>query len=311
MIPKSGSRFSEKIGLQLSHPLPTAEDSMSADVRINTTSYAVIMSAFDLDMPTRGMLTASAHLAEVFDARVIGVAAGENTISPYFAEGPIADKFVAQGEADLREQLKLLQQQFRDAHAARSERLEWRVAERLPDGFMISSARAADLIVTARPSPNGNLMHGPDVANLVMQAGRPVLVVPPDATAFSADRILVAWKDTREARRAVSDALPLLAKAREVHVLVIPEPESNDAATLAGADDVVNWLARHGVQATAIARPDFGGIGKSIEQHAVEELGADIIVAGAFGHSRFMEWLLGGVTRHLLRSAKISVLFSH
>jgi nucleotide-binding universal stress UspA family protein len=283
---------------------------MSADVRINTASYAVVMAAFDLDMPARGVLTASARLAGLFDARVIGVAAAENSISPYFAEGPIADKYIAQSEADLREQLKSLQQQFRETHAARRDQVEWRVAERLPDGFMIASARAADLIVTARPSPNGNLMHGPDVANLVMQAGRPVLVVPSDATSFSADRVLVAWKDTREARRAVSDALPLLAKGKEVHVVAIPEPESNDAATLASADDVVNWLARHGVQAAAIARPDLGGVGKSIE-HAADEIGADIIVAGAFGHSRFMEWLLGGVTRHLLRSAKACVLFSH
>jgi nucleotide-binding universal stress UspA family protein len=283
---------------------------MSADVRINTASYAVIMAAFDLDMPTRGLLTASTGLAELFDARVIGVAAGENTISPYFAEGPIADKFVAQSAADLREQLKPLQQEFRAAHAARSDRVEWRVSERLPDGFMIASARAADLIVTARPVPNGNLMHGPDVANLVMQAGRPVLVVPSDAATLSVDRVLVAWKDTRESRRAVSDALPILARAKEVHIVAIPEPESNDAATLAGADDVVGWLARHGVRAVAISRPDLGGVGKSIE-HAADETGADIIVAGAFGHSRFMEWLLGGVTRHLLRSAKACVLFSH
>jgi nucleotide-binding universal stress UspA family protein len=280
---------------------------MSIDPQINAAAYAVIMAAFDLDMPACGVLAASTKLAELFDARAIGVAAAENTISPYFAEGPIADKYIAQSESDLREQLKSLHHQFCNAHAG--DWVEWRVSERLPDGFMIASARAADLIVTARPSQHGNLMHGPDVANLVMQAGRPVLVVPSDATTFSVDRVLVAWKDTREARRAVSDALPLLTKAKEVHVVAIPEPGS-DAATLAGADDVVNWLARHGVQAAAIARPDFGGVGKSIE-HAADEVGADIIVAGAFGHSRFMEWLLGGVTRHLLRNAKGSVLFSH
>jgi nucleotide-binding universal stress UspA family protein len=95
-----------------------------------------------------------------------------------------------------------------------------------------------------------------------------------------------------------------------VHIVAIPDQEGNDAATLAGADDVVSWLARHGVQATAIARPDFGGVGKSIE-HAADEIGADIIVAGAFGHSRFMEWFLGGATRHLLLASKRSILFSH
>ena len=175
---------------------------------------------------------------------------------------------------------------------------------------MIASARAADLIVTARPSPHGNLMHGPDVANLVMQAGRPVLVVPADAATFSADRVLVAWKDTRESRRAVSDALPLLTKAKEVHVVAIPEPEGNAAATLAGADDVVNWLARHGVQCRSRRA---SGLRRrwQVDRDAADEIGADIIVAGAFGHSRFMEWLLGGVTRHLLHSAKACVLFSH
>jgi nucleotide-binding universal stress UspA family protein len=272
--------------------------------------YAVLMAALDLDLPTRGVLTASARLADLFGARTIGVAAGESTISPYFAEGPVADKFIAATEAELRAQLKAIEGAFRDANASRGDKIEWRSAERLPDGFILSSARAADLIVVARPQPMGNLMRGPDVGNLMMQAGRPVLVVPSDAAEFSADRILVAWKDTREARRAVSDALPILQKAKEVHLLVIHEPETSEAVVVAGADDVANFLARHRVKAFAIARPDYGSVGKSIEECA-EEVGADIIVAGAFGHSRFMEWLLGGVTRHLLRSPKASVLFSH
>jgi nucleotide-binding universal stress UspA family protein len=272
--------------------------------------YAVLMAALDLDLPTRGVLTASAKLADMFGARTIGVAAGESTISPYFAEGPVADKFIAATEAELRAQLKSIEGKFRDANASRRDRVEWRSTERLPDGFILSSARAADLIVVARPQPMGNLMRGPDVGNLMMQAGRPVLVVSPDAAEFSVDRVLVAWKDTREARRAVSDALPILKMAKEVHLLVIHEPETNEAGVVSSADDVVNFLACHDVKAFAIARPEYGSVGKSIEECA-EEIGADVIVAGAFGHSRFMEWLLGGVTRHLLRSPKTSVLFSH
>lgn len=283
---------------------------MSADIRMNPATYAVIMAAFDLDQTPHGVLMASARLAELFDAWVLGVAAGANSISPYFGEGPIADKYIAQGQADLRKQFAFLQQKFRDVHTKRNDRVDWRIAERLPDGFMIASARAADVVVTARQSRYPNLLHGPDVANVMMQAGRPVLVVPPDIDSFSADRVLVAWKDTREARRAVSDALPLLTKAKEVSVVAILEPESNDAMTLAVTEDVAKWLARHGVNATAIVRPDFGGAGKSIE-HAADELDADLIVAGAFGHSRFMEWLLGGVTRHLLRNSRGCVLFSH
>lgn len=273
-------------------------------------NYAVLMAALDLDLPTRGVLKASAALADLFGARTLGVAAGEATISPYFAEGPVADKFIAATESELRAQLKSVEGAFLDANSGRRDRIEWRSAERLPDNFILSSARAADLIVVAKPPSLGNLMHGPDVGNLMLQAGRPVLAVPADAEDFSAECVLIAWKDTREARRAVSDALPLLQKAQEVHLLVIHEPESNEAEAIASADDVVNLLARHGVRAIAAAEPDYGGVGKSIEEYA-EDIGADIIVAGAFGHSRFTEWLLGGVTRHLLRSPKMSVLFSH
>jgi nucleotide-binding universal stress UspA family protein len=273
-------------------------------------SYAVLMTALDLDLPTRGALVASASLAEMFGAHRIGVAAGECALSPYFAEGPIADEFIAQAQADLHSQLKAIEVQFRASCAGRCGNVEWRSAERLPSGFMIAAARAADLVVVGRPNPSTNLMRGPDVANLLMQAGRPVLVVPPDADEFLVERVLIAWKDTREARRAISDAMPLLRKAKEVCVLAIHEAEGNAAVAVAGTDDVVAWLARHGVKSVAIAEPDYGDVGRSIEEHAAE-IEADVIVSGAFGHSRFTEWLLGGVTRHLLRSPKNSVLFSH
>lgn len=283
---------------------------MSVDTRIDTTTYAVIMAALDLDLPPHGVLAATATLAELFDARVVGAAAGECSIAPYFAEGPVAEKLLNEASADLHTQIKSLERQFRHTHVARGERVEWRSAERLPDGFVVGAARAADLIVVGRPSRQANLMRGPDVANLMMQAGRPVLVVQPDAADFACKRVLVAWKDTREARRAVHDALPLLRQADEVQILAIQEAETSNAATLSSADDVVNWLARHGAAAVATAQPEYGSVGRSIEG-AATDMGADIVVAGAFGHSRFMEWLLGGVTRHLLRSPEIDVLFSH
>ena len=283
---------------------------MSVDPVIDATTYAVILAALDLDLPPQGVLAASAALARMFDARMVGAAAGECSISPYFAEGPVADKFLAEAASDLRAQMKSLERQFRHAHAGQGERVEWRCAERLPDGFMVSAAGAADLIVVGRPSPQANLMRGPDVANLMMQAGRPVLVMQADATEFACERVLVAWKDTREARRAVHDALPILRQADEVQILAIQESERSSSAVLSGANDVVTWLARHGVAAVATAQPDYEGVGRSI-QGAAADMDADVVVAGAFGHSRFMEWLLGGVTRHLLRSPNMNVLFSH
>ena len=283
---------------------------MRADTSIDRTAYAVVLAALDLDLPPQGVLAASAWLAQIFGARVVGAAAGECSMGPYFAEGAVADKFLAEAAADLRQQMKALERQFRHAHADHGERVEWRCAERLPDGFTLAGASAADLIVVGRPSPQANLMRGPDVANLMMQAGRPVLVVQPDAAEFSVERVLVAWKDTRETRRAVHDALPILRQADEVQVLAIHEAETSGPAVLSSANDVVTWLARHGVTAVATAQPDYEGVGRSIEG-AATDMDADVVVAGAFGHSRFMEWLLGGVTRYLLRSPNVNVLFSH
>lgn len=282
---------------------------MSAQNR-SATQYAVFLAAIDLDMPLRGVLAATARLAGLFDARVIGATAGQCSIAPFFAEGAVAEKYLAESQAELHAHFRKIEQEFRKAHAGLSDRIEWHCAERLPDGYLTAAARSADCLVVARPSPHASRMRGPDVANLIMQAGRPVLVVSPDEPRFSLDRVLVAWKDTREARRAVSDALPILARAKDVHVLAFQEPEANEVSTLAGADDVVNWLSRHGIRAVAIARPSYGSVGKAVDESA-SELGADLIVAGAYGHSRFMEWLLGGVTQHLLWRTKANIFFSY
>lgn len=271
--------------------------------------YAVVAAVLDLDLPTQGVLTASARLADLFGAQTVGVAAAVPPMFPYFADGAVADKLVEAAADEVRAQLKSAEQAFRAANASRVDRVEWRSAEQLPDGFAIASARAVDLIIAARREAVATL-RGPDIGNLVMQSGRPVLLVPPEGSHFSTDRILIAWKDTREARRAITDALPILGKAKDVQLLVVHEPEASEAKVLASANDVAGFLAWHGVKATLVVRTDSNSAGRSIEQCA-DEVGADLIVAGAYGRSRFMETLFGGVTRHLLQSRTTRVLLSH
>ena len=151
-------------------------------------------------------------------------------------------------------------------------------------------------------------MRGPDLSNLLMQAGRPVLAVPAEAESFSAERILIAWKDTREARRAVSDALPLLRRAAHVQILTVEEGDNSQER--ASVSDVAQWLARHQVTAEVVTRSGDGDISRSLE-FGIAAFRPDLVVAGAFGHSRFREWILGGVTRGLLANPTISILFSH
>ena len=143
-----------------------------------------------------------------------------------------------------------------------------------------------------------------DAGSLVMDAGRPVLFVPPKVDYLAAKCIVIGWKDSREARRAVWDSLPLLKTAKDV--LVVSVDEDND-----GAKDVVNHLACHGVAASNLGRPvSAAGIADDLVGIAQQQ-GADLIVCGAYGHSRAREWILGGVTHDLLDHAPLCCLMSH
>lgn len=150
-------------------------------------------------------------------------------------------------------------------------------------------------------------------AHWCCEPARPVLVGPRGVNPLEAKRALVAWKDTREARRAIRDALPLLHKAKEVMVVEIAE--SGRSIEVADAQsrlrDVVAYLKRH--QITVVAdrvRPNEGTVGNAVLRIAQEQ-SFDLIVAGAYGHSRLGEWLFGGVTQELLTSSPVCCLLSH
>jgi nucleotide-binding universal stress UspA family protein len=139
-----------------------------------------------------------------------------------------------------------------------------------------------------------------DPGDALMQAGRPVLVVPPGVSALDGRRVLVAWKDAREARRAVADALPLMIRAEETLVLEAVQDEDQGEQARRRVDDVAAFLARHG----AAARGDvIETRGRAVADDlllAAERHGADLVVAGGYGHARLREWAFGGVTRDLL-----------
>jgi nucleotide-binding universal stress UspA family protein len=136
------------------------------------------------------------------------------------------------------------------------------------------------------------------MGDLVMQVGRPILIVPAAADKLKLERVVVFWKETREARRAAFDALPLLKKAVNVVVAEIAA-EEDLAAVRTHLEEVVGWLKRHGVVAEVLALPSTGDDATGLNAIA-EEQGADIIVAGAYGHGRLREWAFGGVTSDLL-----------
>ena len=142
-----------------------------------------------------------------------------------------------------------------------------------------------------------------------MQAGRPILVVPQAAEAVSLDHVVLAWKDTRETRRAAFDALPLMTRAKHVTVVQLAaETELADAREELA--DVAQWLESHGIAADTVAVATEAGESRQLNALA-KDRGAGLIVAGGYGHSRLREWALGGMTRDLLLNPELCAVLSH
>ncbi|MGP9818536.1 universal stress protein [Salinarimonas sp. NSM] len=181
-----------------------------------------------------------------------------------------------------------------------------------PIAALARECRAADLVVVGRdPSPNrAERWSALDPGDAVLAAGRPVLVVPTGVRVCAARTIVLGWKDTREARRALLDAVPFLRSAEAVHVVGIAEGVDLPTTRVA-VDDVVRHCGRHGIRAHGKARPLIGdAVADDLVLEAVEA-GADLIVVGAWGRMRLREWAFGGATHDLLARAPMPVLLSH
>lgn len=263
-------------------------------------SYKTVMVSLALDRPNDPCLAVAGDIAERFEARIIGIAASDIRPALYFAEGNYAQRVLEEEEAGVRRRLSELEAEFRAAVSNRAKSVEWRSGLTLPIPYIMQHARAADLIVVgARAEAMVDPLVAADPSDLVMQAGRPLIVVPPEVEWLDFRSVLVAWKDVREARRAVFDALPMLAAAKEVTIAEIPEQNIGRAEALLHAEDVAGWLRGHGIVANIVV-PE-AGTGPVAEQldGIATNVGAGVVIAGAYGHSRFREWILGGVTRHL------------
>jgi len=201
------------------------------------------------------------------------------------------------------------EQLFRERLAGSGIATSWRSEVGYPDLVLPRLACAADLVLGYRTSGDldRSLQAAPD--SLVMESGLPLLLMPAEETAFLGEAVLVAWKNTRETRRALSAALPLIKRARRVLVAAVcREPEV--AAAEAELAEVARRLARHGVTAVTLAEAASGPTGERLLRIAETDR-SDLIVAGAYGHSRMREWVLGGVTRTLIAAARPYVFLSH
>lgn len=276
-------------------------------------SYKSILLHLDAGRRVAERVAIACRLADTFDAHLTGLFAISAPRIPSYAlaeAGPV----VIEAEARYRtEAAQAAEAAFRSATAHLARGTEFRRTTRDALNAAQLSARYADLVIAGQPEPEGNSGVAPDFAEeLVLSAGRPVLLVP-YAGHFSeiGRRVLVAWNTGREAARAIIDALPLLARASIVHVVAFdPRKGGADHGDIPGADIAV-LLARHGVKVSvAQQQSEEVDVGNQILSRAAD-MQSDLIVMGAYGHSRLRELVLGGVTRTLLDTMTVPVLMSH
>jgi nucleotide-binding universal stress UspA family protein len=282
-------------------------------------SLASIMVHVGADAGAQARVEIARRLAARFEARLIGIAgqAPPAAVSGDIVgetDDPRAGGDIVEGDeveqpdtAAIVSWLTGLENAFR-AEAELPAGVTFRRAVEQPTTFIVREARAADLVILGRAAAFDIADRAVDPATVLMHSGRPLLVVPDGVGTLSAKRVVIGWKDTREARRALHDALPLLKRTDEVIIASVEEPYHSpvDPRTL---DDVAAYLDWHGVGATITRRPD-GNVGEVLGTIAGEK-GADLIIAGGYGHSRLSERVFGGVTQQLLWSSPLCCLLSH
>ena len=268
--------------------------------------YTNVMVPMDLGSDAECRAKLAADLADRFSSGLLGIAAADIRTPLYFESdvtGVVG--IIEMEERRARENLKKAEASFRRIAGGRNK-TAWRQSLMSPIDYVLEQARAADLIVAERVqrAEDWSSLMGVNGGSLVLGAGRPVLFVPPKVDYVAAKRVIIGWKDTREARRAVWDSLPFLKLAKEVLVVAI-------TAERGGAQDASDYLARHGIASGVLERAESdAAVADELIRLASQE-GADLIVCGAYGHSRAREWILGGVTRDLLDHSPLCCLMTH
>ncbi|MES2502751.1 MAG: universal stress protein [Pseudomonadota bacterium] len=274
-------------------------------------TYKSLLVHLHLGHSNIAVLNVARSLAEHYKAEVIGIMVGQQTQMIY-GKGYAALDFFDREDEHLENRISEAEGLFKDAFEGFSRKIEWRstITREPIANYIAAQARCADLIITGvSPSDFYEGPTGVTAGEIVMQAGRPVLAVPVDTEKLILDTILVGWKDTREARRAVADALPLLRLARKVNVIEMAE-EADVLKAENRLHDVTNWLRCHDIAADYSVSPSVKDDATQFISIAKQH-NTNLVIAGAYGHSRLREWALGGVTNELLQRAQFCCLLSH
>jgi nucleotide-binding universal stress UspA family protein len=307
------------IEIKASSPLSQMLECKTFDVTTGDglVSYKDLLVVLDSEASARARIDLAAALAERFAAHLVGLYPLPIPEAPRhfgYYDPALLDPFFEELQVRAREAADKQREVFEHVTSLRGLSGEWRMIAAGAEVDPALHARYVDLTILGQLDPDRGKADGigPRPEHVTLASGRPILVVPYAGHFESVGRqVLIGWNATREAARAVNDAMPLLVAAEMVTVLTIdPREGPHGHGELPGADISLH-LARHGVKAEIerIVSADLP-IGDVLLSRAAD-LAADLLVMGAYGHSRARELLLGGATRSLLRSMTVPVLMSH
>lgn len=278
-------------------------------------SFKDLLVVVDDTAAAEERIEVAARLALAHDAHLTGLYVITHTPIPAFIEAEIPES-VRRQQWEAEQALATKAATLFEGVMRRNgltDRSEWRALEGDPTQVTAVHGRYSDLIIVGQVNP----AREPDLPvplpeDLVFEAGRPILVVP-YAGRFPTvgERILIGWNASREAARALGDAMPVLAKAKRLTVMAVnPTPGASGLGDEPGAD-IARHLARHfnRVEASHIATRAIEP-GDSI-LNTVSDESCDLVVMGAYGRSRLRELVLGGMTRYMLQHMTVPVLMSH
>lgn len=277
-------------------------------------SYKTIVVHLDTSRRAHPRLELALRIARHFGAHLTGVFAvfTPDPRSLYVMAGTAS--YYATHELMRAERRAALERLFH-AELTRAEVTgEWIAIDDPANLGLPHRGRCADLIIASQDDPDDPESYvGNDFPeNLVMSAGRPVLLVPHATTVTTpGEHVMVCWDGSREATRAVHDALPFMRMARQTTVVAVNRTHHDEHPRIPGAD-IATVIARHGIR-VQVKDVEAGGdvsVGDTLLSVS-EGLGADLLVMGAYGHTRLQELVMGGATRTILRSMTVPVLMSH
>lgn len=271
-------------------------------------NIGTILVNLDVDGDSSARLKYAVDLAGDLDAHLIGFAACSvrPIVTPDGGFGASANYYARQTEQN-HSRIKELEEEFYSI-AGQGANSSWRQSDFLPTDALVRNTRAADLIIAGTPHGAAPYdIHRMAIpSDLVCGAGRPILFVAENGEYEHPDRALIGWKDTVEARRALCCALPFLLMAN--HVLVATVIENGNSGATESVGDVMRFLMRHGIRAHSQVLTEDDAAAGFVSMAKREHV--NIVMTGAYGHSRAREWIFGGFTRELLDETGLNRLMA-